>query len=144
MLLDQETHDDEQPRQRKAGPPRGSRNALRHGLRCGGLPKGCRRIEADVNEFRRALEDAVTAARGSVSVTDGATIARAAKWETHNRLAANWLRKHGDELTPEQLLQFSGQTVRGATERDKAVADLELTDRKLNSLWGLHNAGGDA
>ena len=140
MLLDHAQPDEQPPRQNKGSAPKGSRNALRHGLRCGFLPRGCRRIESDANELAGAVEDAVVAARGAISVTDAATISRATKWETHGRLATRWLTKRSDELTPDQLLRFSNQTVRAATERDKAVADLELSDRRLQSLWGYHNA----
>src|SRR4051794_570812 len=96
---DQAPTTEQRPAKNKGGAPIGSRNAMRHGLRCGSLPKGCRRIESETIEFRRTLEDAVMAARGVVSVVDAATIARAQRWEVHNRLAARWLAKQADTMT---------------------------------------------
>lgn len=147
MTLAQAPITEQPPTQNKGGAPKGSRNALRHGLRCGVLPDGCRRIESEVNQFRRALEDAVVAARGAVSVVDAATINRAAKWEQHNRLAARWLAKQAETMTPDQVLAFSRETVRAATERDRAIRDLDIGNRQLASLWGCdgpENGRGDA
>jgi hypothetical protein len=92
-------------------------------------------LEGEANAFRRALEDAVTAARGGVGVVDAATISRATRWYIHERLAARWLAKNGNEFTADQFLRFSSEATKGATERDKAIADLCLTDRQLPSLW---------
>jgi hypothetical protein len=128
---------EQQPTRNKGGAPRGSRNALRHGLRCGALPRGCRRIESETRQLRRSLEDAVIAARGAISVVDAATISRATRWAIHERLAARWLALKADELTPEQLLAFSNQAVRGATERDRAIADLDIDSKPLPSLLPL-------
>lgn len=142
MPHDQQQPTEQQPTQRKGGAPKGSRNALRHGLRCGALPKGCKRIESETRELRRALEDAVVRARGAISVVDAATISRATRWAIHERLAARWLATKADELTADQSLRFSSETVRAATERDRAIADLDIEHKHLASLWGLGSEQG--
>jgi hypothetical protein len=126
----------------KSGPPRKNRNAIRHGLRAGQLPKGTRYIEVRLNNFRRRLEDAVIAARGEVTIPDAGCIQSALRWERHAALAQRWLVLKYDELKPTDLLQFSREIARASTERDKALAALHLDrddtrDAAIDALYRL-------
>ena len=119
----------------RSGPPKGNINAIRHGLKAGRLPKDARYIEYRMNAFRRELEAAVLEAKREISLTDAAYIQTAMRWERHAALAQRWLTKQHKELTPEQLIQFSREVARASTERDKAIASLELGDRKNLLPW---------
>ncbi len=110
----------------KGGAPKGSCNAIRHGLRCGQLPKDAKYIEHRLNAFRRTLETAVMAVRGEVTIPDAANIQTAIRWERHACLAQRWLTKQFDELKPVDRLTFSREIARASGERDKAVAALRL------------------
>jgi hypothetical protein len=110
----------------RSGAPRANRNAMRHGLRGGQLPKDARYIELRLNEFRQRLEDAVMAARQQVSLVDAAAIQTCLRWERHAALAQRWLVKAGDDLKPVDRLAFSREIARASSERDKALAVLKL------------------
>ena len=58
----------------KGGPPLGSVNAQRHGMRGGKLPKGCGYIENRVNSLRRTVEAAILEAKGEISLLDAAAV----------------------------------------------------------------------
>jgi len=118
----------------RSGPVRENRNAIRHGLKAGKLPKGCQYIEIRLNSFRRQLEDSVMAAKGEVSLLDAAAIQTCLKWERHGCLAQRWLRLKETELKPNDLLQFSREIARASTERDKALATLEL-EAEVQQPW---------
>lgn len=105
---------------------KGNRNALRHGLKAGALPAGCKHVEHQCNALRRQLEDAVIAIRGEISLVDAANIQTAIKWERHGALALRWLRVKGSGLKPMETLQFSREIAKASTERDKALAALRL------------------
>jgi hypothetical protein len=130
----------------RAGAPQGNKNAMTHGLsssrtgmryglKAGQLPKDCRYIENRVNRLRRSLEDAVVAARSEVSLTDAANIQTAVKWERHGCLAQRWLTKKANELKPMELLQFSRETAKASTERDRAIAALDLDRDDLQDAF---------
>lgn len=110
----------------RSGPPKGSRNALRHGLKAGKLPPNCAYIEIRMNTFRRELEDCVIAVKGEIGLIDAANIQTAMKWERHGALALRWLRLQADQLKPTEQLQFSREIAKASTERDKAIALLGL------------------
>ncbi len=110
----------------RSGAPKGSANAMRHGLRAGKLPKDAKYIEWQMNSLRRELEAAVIAVKGEVNLLDAATIQTAVKWERHGALALRWLRVEGDKLKPTERLHFSREIARASTERDKALAALGL------------------
>ena len=123
----------------RSGAPKNNRNAMRHGLRAGQLPKDARYIELRLNQFRRTLEDAVVAAKKQVSLTDAGAIQTALRWERHACLAQRWLVKAGDTLKPTDRLTFSREIARASTERDKALATLKLDrdarDAAIDALY---------
>jgi len=102
------------------------RATIRHGLKAGQLPQGCKYIEIRLNIFRRRLEDAVLQTKGNVSLVSAAAIQTALRWERHGALAQRWLRLKANELKPAELLQFSREIARASTERDRALAMLDL------------------
>ena len=110
----------------QSGAPKGNRNALRHGLKCGKCPPDAMYIEHQVNSLRRQLEDAVLAQHGEVSLVHAGIIQTSCKWEKHGALATRWLRLKGDQLKPTEVLQFSREIARASSERDKAIAALDL------------------
>ncbi|MCH8047426.1 MAG: hypothetical protein IID44_27320 [Planctomycetes bacterium] len=118
----------------KRGAPRDNRNALRHGLRGGQLPADAKYVENRLNAFRRNLEDAVLVVSGEVDIPAAAAIQTALRWERHACLAQRWLTKAYDELKPLDRLHFSREIARASTERDKAIATLEL-GTKDNRPW---------
>ena len=125
-----------------AGPPKRNRNALRHGMKAGKLPKGCEYVEIRLNTFRRTLEDAVVLAKGEVSLMDAAAINTAVKWERHSMLAQRWLRLKAEELSPADLLRFSEALAKGSTNRDKALATLNLDrDSSDDIIDALYSRG---
>ncbi len=128
---------DAQPPKKKVGAPRNNRNAIRHGLKSGSLPKDCRYVENRLNDFRRKLEDAVLAAKGELSIPDAACIQTALRWERHANLAQRWLTKEYDELKPMDKLHFSREISRASAERDKALKMLELDVEQETPWQGL-------
>ena len=124
----------------RSGAPRNNRNAIRHGLKASTLPKDCRYIEVRLNIFRRRLEDALLAAKGQVTMTDAANIQTCLRWERHAALAQRWLTKQYKELKPTDKLAFSREIARASTERDKALANLQLDrDAKDSVLDALYS-----
>ena len=122
---------------KKRGPPKGSVNAIRHGLTAGMLPKGCKHIENQCNGLRRQLEDVVMEQKGEVSLVDAAIIQTALKWERHGALCVRWLRLKADELKPTEFLSFSRDIARASTERDRAInctRPADVNQRCLPSL----------
>ena len=111
---------------RNPGAQPGNRNRLRHGLRCGQLPKDAKYIEIRLCKFRQRLEDAVIDTRGEVSLVDAAAIQTCLRWERHAALAQRWLTKAGETLKPTDRLNFSREIARASSERDKALAALKL------------------
>lgn len=118
----------------RKGGQRQNRNALRHGLRAGQLPKDAKHVEFQCNILRRQLEDSVLAERGRVTINDAAAIQTALKWERHSALCMRWLRLKGEELKPEQFLRFSESIAKASSERDKAIRTLAL-DAKPLAPW---------
>jgi len=123
----------------RSGPPKGSQNAIRHGLKAGQLPKDARYIEWRLNAFRRTLEQAVLNVRGEVNIPDAACIQTCIRWERHACLAQRWLVKAGDTLKPADKLTFSREVARASGERDKSIAalkiDRDVKDGVLDALY---------
>jgi hypothetical protein len=131
----------------RSGAPRGNSYATKHGLRSAGIktgmmPKGARYIQHRINALRRELEAAVVAAKGEVSLVDAATIQTAVKYEAHGCLAQRWLRLNEGEMKPLERLQFSREIANASSQRDKAIAALEL-GRNKQFPW-LEEAASDA
>jgi len=57
---------------------------------------------------------------------DAAIITTVMKWEAHGLKAAHWLRHEVDNLKPMERLHFSKEIAVAATNRDKALAMLDL------------------
>src|SRR4051812_44781231 len=104
--------------------PLKNRNAMRHGLRGGQLPKDAKYVEVRLCKFRQVLEDAVLTARGQVTIIDAATIQTCLRWEVHAALAQRWLVKAGDTLKPIERLHFSREIARASTQRDRTLLAL--------------------
>ena len=119
---------------RGRGAPKGSANAIRHGLKSGTLPPGCKYIEHRLNALRRQLEAAVMAARGQVSIADAANIQTAVQWCRHNALSQRWLKKQYAELKPLDRLAFSREIARAGAEVSRAIAALKL-DNEQAAPW---------
>lgn len=119
----------------RSGAPKGSQNAIRHGLTAGRLPKDCRYIEYRMNALRRQIEAAVIDAKREVSLTDAAFIQTALRWERHAQLSQRWLTKMHNEMKPEQLIFFSKEISRASAERDKSIAALQLGEGKSKLTW---------
>ncbi len=118
----------------KRGPPMGSQNHFRHGLRAGKLPREMGYIENAINSLRRQLETAVVECKGAVNIPDASLIDSAAKWERHGRIALHYLRRKGSELTPADCLRFSEAIAKASDARDKAIRLLQL-DRDTPAPW---------
>ena len=127
------------PMTKPIGAPKGNRNALRHGLRAGKLPKDCRYLENRINEVRRNLEDAVTQCHGSLSIEAAAYIQTALRWETHAALAQRYLTKDGAKLTPSDKLHFSREIANASANRDRAIAMLELGTAHTSVVEALYS-----
>ena len=126
-----------------AGPRKGNTNAFTHGLTrfsLGGLPKGLSHVTRQVGLLRRTLEDAVLASRKIVSLTDASLIDAAVKWERHGQLARAWLNKKAADLSPDQLLSFSRDVARAASERHRCIMALGLDVDDSAPPWAKPNA----
>jgi hypothetical protein len=118
----------------------GNSNAVRHGLKAAKLPKDAKYVEHQLNRLRRELEAAVVDAKGEVSLTDASIILTAVAWQRHGALSQRWLRIKGDDLKPEQLIAFSREIAKASSERDRAIAALEL-NAKRDTDWGVVDNG---
>ena len=66
---------------KKRGPPKGSCNAFRHGLKSGSLPRSCRYIQWRLDALRRILEQAILANATEVTIQQAAAIITIMRWE---------------------------------------------------------------
>jgi hypothetical protein len=112
----------------------GAGNAIRHGMRGGQLPPGCKYIEHRVNSLRRQVETAVIALKKEISITDAAAINSILKWERHGLLAAHWLRKEADKLSASDRLRFSEAIAKASDQRDRNIRLLGLDRDKADGL----------
>lgn len=134
--VNNESPEGEEPRKGKGGPPKGSQNAIRHGMLAGKLPKKLEWVEKKANAFRRRLEAAVEASRGEegISLTDAAVINTATKWERHAMLAQYWLREQEATLSAGDRLRFSEAIAKASDNRDRNIRSLGL-DAKPLAPW---------
>lgn len=109
-----------------AGAPPQNVNAMRHGLACGSLPRGCGYVLRITQKLRDFIEEAVRRRHGELSLWHGSVIQTALRWERHAMLAQRWLRKEHDQLTADQRLNFSREVARASSERDKCLRLLGL------------------
>ncbi|MCA9078248.1 MAG: hypothetical protein KDA93_24685 [Planctomycetaceae bacterium] len=116
--------DKDKPRRRGAQPK--NRSAMRHGLTGNKVPKGAEFIENRVNGLRRQIEDQVMQLRGEINIVDAARINSILKWERHGQLAAHWLRKEAENLSPADRLKFSEAIAKASDRRDKNIEALGL------------------
>lgn len=127
-----ETPKDALAKARKSG---ADRSGLRHGLKVGKLAKDAAYIELAVNKLRRQLEDAVLAARGTVTLTDASLIQTACRFERHGAMANRWLRLKAGEMKPSELLTYSREIAKSSAERDKAIGQLRLDLEPESAPW---------
>jgi hypothetical protein len=117
----------------------GNDSALRHGLKGSKLPDGCKYVELRINKLRRTIEALVVEVKGSISFVDAATINSIIRWERHGMLAAHWLRKMIDKLSPADRLRFSEAMAKAGDARDKNIKmlgiDRDQADDLINSLY---------
>ncbi len=113
-----------------------NRNAVRHGLRAGQLPKGASYIKRETDVLRRIIEDAVAALDGgNVSLYHAGVVQSCIRWERHAMLCQRWLRLEAGDLTPDQRLAFSRDIARASTERDKCLRELGLNVKPNSDPW---------
>jgi len=117
----------------RGGAPFGNRNAMRHGLRAGSLPKGASYIAREMVALRREIEDAVLARRGRIELYEAALIQTAVRWERHALLAQRWLRLNAETMTHEERVRYSREIARASSERDKCLKLLGLDQEK--DVW---------
>lgn len=120
---------------------RREREAHRHGLRSGVLPKELNYISISMNVFRRHLEDELVRLKGSIDVYDAATVQTVIRWERHACVAQRWLTKEFKKLSPIERLKFSEAIAKASSERDKAIERLQLPrDKAQNALDALYTS----
>lgn len=118
----------------KSGPPKGSTNAMRHGLKVSNLPKDCRYIYHRLNNLRRILEAAVLASKREVSLYSGAAINSAIRWE---RAAQLWERAY--RKWPDKYPDAPDKAANASDRRDKCINSLRLDrDVKENVMDALY------
>lgn len=107
----------------------------RHGLTIGAkLPAGAGYVARTTGQFRTALESAVVAAKGEITLIDAASIQSAVRWERHALLCQRWLVKEAAELSAGDRLAFSREIARASSERDKCLDRLGI-DRNEQSIF---------
>jgi len=119
----------------RSGAPRGNRNALRHGLKSGELPKDCKYVEIRINVIRRNIEDAVIACKGKVSLTDAAYINTAIKWERYSILSHRWLTREYKKLPITERLKITKEIATSSEKRDAALEALYLDEDKAADIF---------
>ncbi len=132
------TNDNFHGKKGRSGAPRENRNAMRHGLKAGSLPKDAKYIEIRMNVIRRNLEDAVIQCRGDVSIEDAAYIQTALRWERHAALAQRWLTKQYNKLKPMEQLKFSHEIASASAKRDTAISMLQLDEEPTTVIDALY------
>lgn len=116
------------------------RSALKSGIRSaiGQCPPGGAYVHRLVLAFRKALEDEVIAAKGSIGLADACAIATAARWERHALLVTRWLRVGFAELTYDQRLAYSRDIGKASESRDRAIASLQLDKNPTTVIEALY------
>ena len=119
----------------KPGAPLNNQNAGTHFLRSSGWPLGTERERRAVAAYGKCLREAVMAGGGTLDIVTAGLVQTAQRWERHALLAARWLRREHEQLTPDQRLSFSRETARASAERDKAVAMLGIRSERDIDPW---------
>jgi len=121
-----------------AAPPK-NRNATRHGLVAGQLPKGAAYIKRECDTLRRSIEEAVAASHsGSVTLYQAALIQTCIRWERHAMLVQRWLRLQCDTMDAATRLAYSRDIARASAERDKALLGLGLDSTDVDYVATLY------
>lgn len=115
--------------------PYGNINAFRHGLRSSKLPKSMLWAERRTNKFRQFVEEVVMEVKGEITLIDASSINTAVRWERHAILAAYFLNKELDSLSPDQRLSYSREVANASTQRDKCLRALGI-DSKVDPWNG--------
>ncbi len=116
-----------------SGPPVGNLNAAKNGSRLrtkrlvvGELPKQLLSVKRETRAYRRAIEDAVVAVRGEVTVTDAHAIDTASAATAHAGICRWLLRNKIDEMKTSDVLSCSSSIVKAKQARDQAIKSLGL------------------
>lgn len=120
----------------RSGPKRGSAatlNALKNGSRIdrrrlviGDLPRQLLSVRREARAYRRDLECAVIAAKGSISTTDAHLIDTASAATIQAGVCRWLLRKRLGEMKPTEIITCTATATRAKEVRDKAVRALQL------------------
>lgn len=111
--------------------------ATRERLKDSQLPSTYSRITADVNAFRRFLEEAVRDRHKEISVTSAAAISTACRAERSARVVGSILRRDIKNLDSTKQADMLERIVRLSERRDAAIGRMKLDRddaRKLNLL----------
>ena len=122
----------------KTGAPQKNRNAMRHGLRAGQLPKGASYIKRDCDALRRVIEDVLLAKHGEIDIYKSALIQTAIRWERHAMLVQRWLRKEVDDMNAMERIAYSKDIANASTNRDKCLKELGLHMDRNNVFDALY------
>ena len=151
------------PAVNKGGAPAGNKNAMRHGLTVGTLPKSCSYVTKATNQFRRELEALVCEEHGEIDLYRASLIHSACRWERHALLCQRWLRQCGDvptitktktstksgdttdsveKMTPEgmtheQRLSYSREICKASECRDKCIEKLGLVRSPRDDAFAI-------
>ncbi len=118
-----------------------NRNAIRHGLRAGRLPRGASYVKRETDALRRIIEDAVAESNdGSVTLYHAALVQSVIRWERHGMLCQRWLRLESDQLSADQRVSFSREVARASSERDKCLRELGLNEKPNSDMWSVLDA----
>jgi hypothetical protein len=124
-----ETDHATQPPAKKSrkGAPAKNRNALRYGLRSSHLPPGCDWLTSQCSELRNSLEDAVLAAKGSISITDASAIDLASQSQRTLLLLQRRFRLRGAKMSDADTIAALDRTKVAAQDRHNAILSLGLS-----------------
>src|SRR5262245_7692473 len=106
--------------------PIANTNALTHGMTLGAMPSGCGYVAARTKQLRTALQNAVMALKGEVSIVDAAAINTATRAERLAMLAQRWLRLNCDVMGHDARLAYAREVVKASETRDRAIRALKL------------------
>lgn len=119
--------------QRKGEAYRGA--ALKHYLAVPELPSDCRgKIVTQLGELAHFLEQAVIAKRKEVDVLSACRIETVLQHSAHALKVQRWIRLEHEKMTIDQKMTFSRELANACTNRDKALAALDL-DAKSIDPW---------
>lgn len=117
-------------------PPKGSMNALRHGLTASRLPPRCGWIRNTLLELRRQLEAECLEAHGAVNIEQASLILNAVDWTRHSLLMQRWLREEAETMSATDRALYSKEIARAGSERTRAIKALRLGDGgKILSIY---------